>query len=81
MAAGEYAVCVIGSGAAGGSFAAPPVEQGVKTVFVEGGPYRGPAKIDSHARPCEKAAPPRAPPVHVNRQARTVKRLRRPAVC
>ena len=76
MAAGEYDVCVIGSGAAGGSLAAPPVEQGVKTVLVEGGPYRGPAKIDSHARPCEKAAPP----VHVNRQARTVKR-RRPAVC
>ncbi len=65
MADDKYDVCVIGSGAAGGALAAALAEQGVQTVLVEGGPYRDPAKIDSHAWPYENAAP-RVPPVRVN---------------
>lgn len=64
MATKKYDVCVIGSGAAGGALATSLAEQGVKTVLVEGGPYRDPAKIDSHRWPYENAAS-RVPPVRV----------------
>ena len=64
MATKKYDVCVIGSGAAGGALATSLAEQGVKTVLVEGGPYRDPAKIDSHRWPYENMKST-VPPVRV----------------
>ncbi len=46
-----YDVCVIGSGASGGTLAAELAGRGVDVCLVEGGPRRPPHKINSHRRP------------------------------
>jgi choline dehydrogenase-like flavoprotein len=53
----KYDVCVIGSGAAGGTLATALAQQGANVVLIEGGPYRDPAKLNTHAWPWERGKP------------------------
>ena len=53
----KYDVCVIGSGAAGGTLATALAQQGADVVLIEGGPYRDPAKLNTHAWPWERGRP------------------------
>jgi choline dehydrogenase-like flavoprotein len=49
----HYDVCVIGSGAAGGTLASQLALLGANVLLIEGGSYRDPAKLHSHAWPYE----------------------------
>lgn len=49
----SYDVCVIGSGAAGGTLASQLALLGANVVLIEGGSYRDPAKLHTHAWPYE----------------------------
>lgn len=51
----KYDVCVIGSGAAGGALSAELARKGARVALVEGGPYRDPSRLNSHAWPYEQA--------------------------
>jgi choline dehydrogenase-like flavoprotein len=51
----HYDVCVIGSGAAGGTLASRLALLGANVVLIEGGSYRDPAKLRTHAWPYEHA--------------------------
>ncbi len=65
MASRKYDVCVIGSGAAGGVLAAQLAADGANVILIEGGPYRDPGKLHTHAWPWERVKP-KAPPVNVD---------------
>jgi choline dehydrogenase-like flavoprotein len=49
----SYDVCVIGSGAAGGTLASQLALLGANVVLIEGGSYRDPSKLHTHAWPYE----------------------------
>jgi choline dehydrogenase-like flavoprotein len=51
----RYDVCVIGSGAAGGTLASQLALLGANVLLIEGGSYRDPAKLHTHAWPYESA--------------------------
>ena len=65
MARRKYDVCIIGSGASGGSLASKLARKGVDVCLVEGGPRRPPHKLNSHAWPYERK-PLGVPPVRVD---------------
>lgn len=50
----EYDVCVIGSGAAGGSLSMRLAQKGARVALVEGGPYRDPVKLGTHRLPWQR---------------------------
>lgn len=54
MARERYDVCVIGSGAAGGTLAAELAQAGANVALIEAGTYRDPAKLHTHSWPYEK---------------------------
>lgn len=54
MPAKKYDVCVIGSGASGGSMAADLAARGVEVCLVEAGPRRPPNKLNSHRHPWKR---------------------------
>ncbi len=65
MARRKYDVCIIGSGASGGSLASKLARKGVDVCLVEGGPRRPPHRLNSHAWPYERK-PLGVPPVRVD---------------
>jgi choline dehydrogenase-like flavoprotein len=54
MAVKKYDVCVIGSGAAGGVLASSLASAGARVALIEGGSYRDPGKLNTHAWPYQK---------------------------
>ena len=72
MAQQKFDVCVIGSGAAGGTLAAELARAGATVALIEAGTRRDPAKLHTHAWPYERVKPevppvsadPRTEPVH-----------------
>jgi len=54
MAKTRYDVCVVGSGASGGTLAADLARRGVKVCLIEGGPRRPPSRLTSHRMPYEQ---------------------------
>jgi choline dehydrogenase-like flavoprotein len=67
MARTTYDVCVIGSGASGGSLAWKLARNGIKVCLVEGGPRRDPSKLNTHSWPYERK-PMGVPPVAVDQR-------------
>ncbi len=65
MPAKKYDVCVIGSGASGGSLAGELAQRGASVCLIEGGPPRPPEKINSHGWPYERK-PLGVPPVRAD---------------
>ncbi len=61
-----YDVCVIGSGAAGGTLASALANKGARVALIEGGSYRNPSKLHTHDWPWERR-PPEVPSVQVDR--------------
>ena len=63
MSSEKFDVCVIGSGAAGGTLAAQLVKRGARVALVEAGQYRDPTKLRTHAWPYDQVEPPVVPKV------------------
>ena len=63
MAREIFDVCVIGSGAAGGTLAGQLAERGARVALIEAGGYRDPAKLRTHAWPYDQVRPPVIPEV------------------
>ena len=59
----RFDVCVIGSGAAGGTLASQLVHRGARVALIEAGKYRDPSKLRTHAWPYHQAQPPAVPEV------------------
>ena len=62
MAQNKFDVCVIGSGAAGGTLAAELARAGATVALIEAGTRRDPAKLHTHSWPYERLKP-EVPPV------------------
>ncbi|MBI1356463.1 MAG: FAD-binding protein [Acidobacteria bacterium] len=63
----KFDVCVIGSGASGGTLAAELAQRGARVCLVEGGPRREPGRLKTHAWPYEpKSHHGSEPPVRVD---------------
>ncbi len=60
-----YDVCVIGSGAGGGTLAATLARKGARVALIEGGSRRDPAKLHTHDWPWQER-PPDVPPVYAD---------------
>jgi len=54
MSAKKYDVCVIGSGAAGGTLAAELTRRGARVALIEAGKYRDPSKLRTHSWPYDQ---------------------------
>jgi len=63
MSRERFDVCVIGSGAAGGTLASQLVKRGARVALIEAGKYRDPSKLRNHAWPYDQARPPTIPSV------------------
>ncbi len=63
MSVERFDVCVIGSGAAGGTLASQLVKRGARVALIEAGKYRDPSKLRNHDWPYDQARPPAVPSV------------------
>ncbi len=63
MARETFDVCVIGSGAAGGTLAGQLAERGVRVALIEAGGYRDPTKLRTHRWPYDQTRPSAIPNV------------------
>jgi len=50
----KYDVCVIGSGAAGGTLAGELTRRGARVALIEAGKYRDPSKLRTHSWPYDQ---------------------------
>ncbi len=66
MPAEKFDVCVIGSGAAGGTLAGELTRRGARVALIEAGKYRDPSKLRTHAWPYDQTKPPDMPSVTVD---------------
>jgi choline dehydrogenase-like flavoprotein len=63
MPAETFDVCVIGSGAAGGTLAGELTRRGARVALIEAGQYRDPSKLRTHAWPYDQTQPVAVPDV------------------
>ena len=72
MARETFDVCVIGSGAAGGTLAGQLAERGVRVALIEAGGYRDPTKLRTHRWPYDQTRPSAIPNVTTDPQREPV---------